>query len=284
MFGYICLMKLVQDVFRFYLRSSIHVGLAVVSLIWTTSYFLNNIPGKELSIFIFCSTIATYNFIKYGVEAHKYLIVSNRYQRGIQIFSFANLFLALFYVGYLNRSVIILLFFVALLIGVYAIPVYPRIKNLRNYGIPKVLLVALVWTLITALLPQLQYGIEWGWDRYVDLLQRFLLILIMMIPFEIRDLNVDLPELRTIPQRIGEGATKGLGYLMTIVYFLLTFFKDYLHPAEIVSQGILTFLLILALILTHRRQSDYFAAFWVEGLPLLWLGAICLLDSLQISF
>ena len=282
MFGYICLMKLVQEVFQFYLRSSIHVGFAVLSLIWTTSYFLNNIPPKALSIFVFCSTIAIYNFIKYGVEAHKYLISSNRYHRSIQSFSFINLIFALVYLGFLNRSVIVLLVFVGLLIGVYAIPIHPKIRNLRNYGIPKVFLVAMVWTLITALLPMLQYNVDWGWDRYIDLIQRFLLILVLMVPFEIRDLKVDPPELRTIPQRIGENATKRLGYMLAVMYFILSFLKIQLLPVELLSQGLLTFLLLIVIGVTSRRQSIYFAAFWVEGLPLLWLGIIWLLDFFQI--
>ncbi|MCX2720721.1 hypothetical protein [Lentiprolixibacter aurantiacus] len=277
-------MKLLKDVFKFYLHSSIHVGLAVLSLLWATSYFLNNIPGKGLSIFVFCSTIATYNFIKYGVEAHKYLIVSNRYHRSIQFFSIANQGLALIYIGQLNKSGLILLLFVAFLIAIYAIPIYPRLKNLRNYGIPKVLLVALVWTLITSLLPMLQFDVVWGWDRYLDLTQRFLLILVLMVPFEIRDLNVDLPELRTIPQRIGETATKALGYSLAIVYFLLTFLKDDLHPQELMNQAVLLLLLILILVSTSRRQSEYYAAFWVEAVPVIWLGVIWVLDLLQLSF
>ncbi|MDX1315175.1 MAG: hypothetical protein R3356_06710 [Eudoraea sp.] len=276
-------MNAFKEVFKFYLQSSIHVGLAVISLLWTTSYFLNNIPEKELIFFVFCSTIATYSFIKYGVEAHKYLIVSNRYQRGIQIFSFVNLVFAMIYFWNLKKASIILLFFVALLIGIYSIPIFPKLKNLRNYGIPKVLLVALVWTMITACLPMIQSGVEWVWDRYIDLFQRFLLILILMVPFEIRDLKVDLPELKTIPQRIGEGATKGLGYILTTLYFLFSFLKDQLHPLELISQGVLVFLLVLVLAMTNKRQSDYFASFWVEGLPVLWLGVIWLLDSLQIS-
>ncbi|MBT8320846.1 MAG: hypothetical protein KJO90_04170, partial [Eudoraea sp.] len=272
-------MKLFQEVFKFYLRSSVHVGLAVLSLIWTTFYFLNIIPGKELSIFVFCSTIATYNFIKYGVEAHKYLIVSNRYQRGIQLFSFVNLVLALLFIDHLSTSSLLLLLLVAVLIGVYAIPIYPGIKNLRNYGIPKVFLVALVWTLITAVLPLLQFGMDWGWDRYIDLTQRFLLILVLMVPFEIRDLKVDLPELRTIPQRIGEAATRGLGYFLAVVYFFLTFLKDHLHPMELQSQAVLLFLLVLTLAFTNKNRSRFFAAFWVEGLPVVWLGMIWLMES-----
>ena len=253
-----------------------HVGLAVLSLIWATSYFLNKIPDKELSIFVFCSTVATYNFIKYGVEAHKYLIVSNRYQRGIQLFSFINLILAMLYVGHLNKASILLVFLVGLLIVIYALPISPRIKNLRNYGIPKVFLVALVWTLITAMLPLLYYGGEWNTDNYIDITQRFLLILVLMVPFEIRDLNVDLPELRTIPQRIGEGATKSLGYFLALVYFLLTFLKEQLHPKELPGQGLLLLLLLLALALTNKRRPAYFASFWVEGLPILWLVMIWL--------
>lgn len=273
-------MKLIQGVFRFYLQSSIHVGLAVISLVLVSTHFLNITPEPGFILFVFFTTIATYNFIKYGVEAYKYLIVSNRYHRIIQGFSLLNLFLALFFLSSLSKASIVLLFVVGLLIIVYAIPVYPRLKNLRNYGIPKVLLVALVWTLITLALPLVQYGIEWGWDRYIDLAQRYLLVLVLMVPFEIRDLNVDLPELKTIPQRIGEVATKRLGYLLAALNFLLTFLKNELHNLEVLGQFVLLFLLVLALFLTRKKQSRYFAAFWVEGLPIAWLAAIWLLSEI----
>ncbi len=42
-------------------------------------------------------------------------------------------------------------------------------------------------------------------------MQRVLLVLAFLIPFEIRDLAYDKPELKTIPQRIGVTQTKIFG-------------------------------------------------------------------------
>lgn len=263
-------MNVFSAVFKFYLRSSIHVGFAVVSLIFVTLTFLNITPEINFLIFIFSSTLATYNFIKYGVEARKYVLVSNNYHRVIQYFSLANLGIALFLIKDLTYESWLVLLFTALFIGAYALPVYPRKKNLRNYGLLKVFLVALVWTLITQVLPMVHYQVSWGWDRYIDFLQRFLLILVLMVPFEIRDLKYDPPELRTFPQRFGERATRWAGVLLAIVYFLLTFLKDDLHELEVPGKMVLVMALWLLLGRAGRDQSDYYASFWVEGLPIAW--------------
>lgn len=272
-------MNLINTLFRFYLQASVHVALSVISLIIITSKFLNLAWDSAFLVFVFCSTIATYNFIKYGVEARKYFFVSNRYHRGIQYFSFANLLLAFFYLGNLTLTSWLTLLLTALFIGAYAFPVNPRLKNLRNYGILKIFLVALVWTLITMLLPAVQYQSGMGWDRYIDFTQRFLLILALMVPFEIRDLKYDLPELRTVPQRIGIKATKGVGIGLAVVCFLITFLKDDLHGLEIQSRALLTLVLVFFILGSKKGQSDLYASFWVEGLPIAWAGLLSFMDA-----
>src|SRR5210317_1524862 len=50
----------------FYLKSSIHVALAVVALSGLNGLFLNKIPDVNLLLFQFSSTIFYYNSLKYG--------------------------------------------------------------------------------------------------------------------------------------------------------------------------------------------------------------------------
>ncbi|MBT8210193.1 MAG: hypothetical protein KJP14_06665 [Eudoraea sp.] len=204
--------------------------------------------------------------------------MSNGYHRAIQLFSFVNLIIALCYIHQLHKLSWIVLIVTGLFIGVYAIPIYPQAKNLRNYGILKVFLVALVWTLITFVLPVAQYSIEPGWDVYLLSIQRFLLILVLMIPFEIRDLEYDPPELRTIPQRIGITATKRIGFFLVGVYFLMIFLKDELQPMEGLANGILLFFLVFTLAMARKGQSRYYASFWVEAVPIFWGVITVMLD------
>ncbi|WP_299160305.1 hypothetical protein [uncultured Eudoraea sp.] len=266
-------------IFNFYLDASIHVALAVISLVLITNLYLNIIPGQHLILFVFFGTIPSYNFIKYGVEAKKYILVKNSYHRQIQIFSFIFLTLAGYHFFFLSYAVWFICFVLALLVGLYALPVSSKHKNLRNSGILKVLLVALVWTGTTVVIPVISSTISFSWDIGLLILQQFILILILLIPFEIRDLEYDELNLKTIPQRIGVSQTKNLGLFLSLIFYLITFLKDDLSRLEIIGKTILFLILIIMLLMTRRNQSKYFASFFVESIPICWLGILIVLEN-----
>ena len=278
-FGYFCLMGWLSRIFNFYLDASIHVAFAVISLLLITNLYLNILPDKHLILFIFFGTIPSYNFIKYGVEAKGYILVKNSYHKQIQIFSLILLALAGYHFFFLSYLVWFICFVLALLIGLYALPVTSRHKNLRNSGILKVMLVALVWTGTTVIIPLISSSISFSWDIYLLILQRFILILILLIPFEIRDLENDELHLKTIPQRIGVSKTKNLGLFLSLIFYAITFLKDDLSRLEIMGNTILFLILIIMLLMTHRNQSKYFASFFVESIPICWLGILIFLES-----
>ena len=278
-FGYFCLMGWLSRIFNFYLDASIHVAFAVISLLLITNLYLNILPDKHLILFIFFGTIPSYNFIKYGVEAKGYILVKNSYHKQIQIFSLILLALAGYHFFFLSYTVWFICFVLAILIGLYALPVTPRHKNLRKLGILKVMLVALVWTGTTVIIPLISSSISFSWDICLLILQRFILILILLIPFEIRDLENDELHLKTIPQRIGVSKTKNLGLFLSLIFYAITFLKDDLSRLEIMGNTILFLILIIMLLMTHRNQSKYFASFFVESIPICWLGILIFLES-----
>ena len=278
-FGYFCLMGWLSRIFNFYLDASIHVAFAVISLILITNLYLNILPDHHLLLFVFFGTIPSYNFIKYGVEAKRYFLVKNGYHKQIQIFSLILLTLAGYHFFFLGYVVWFICLILALLIGLYALPVFPKHKNLRNIGILKVILVALVWTGTTVIIPVVSSAITFSWDISLLILQQFILILILLIPFEIRDLEYDELNLKTIPQRIGVSQTKNLGLLLSLIFYLITFLKDDLSQLEIIGKTIFFLILIIMLLMTHRNQSKYFASFFVESIPICWLGILVLMQS-----
>lgn len=115
-FGYFCLMGWLTRVFRFYLDASIHVAFAVSSLLLITTLFLNISPEQHLIQFVFFGTIPTYNFIKYGVEAEKYILLENHYHRQIQIFSLIILIIAGYHFFFLSYEVWLICIVLALLV------------------------------------------------------------------------------------------------------------------------------------------------------------------------
>lgn len=263
-------MKILKGVFDFYLDASIHVAFAVLALVGVTTLSLNIPLDLHLSSFLFFGTIVCYNFVKYGVEAKKYVLVANRYHKNIQFFSFITAVFMLYHAYFLSYQVWLGVVALALVSGLYALPVLPRAKNLRSWGALKIFVVALVWTGATVLLPVLSQDLEWSWDVQIVSLQRFIFVLVLLLPFEIRDLQYDDPELKTLPQRYGVANTKIFGSFMVVLFFFVTFLKDEIPLMDLVSKSILFLVLGGLMYITKRNQSAYFSSFWVEAIPVGW--------------
>ncbi|MRI02372.1 hypothetical protein GH721_17635 [Kriegella sp. EG-1] len=264
-------MNFLKRIYNFYLDASIHVALSVYCMVWLTSFTLSVPVDSNLALFLFFGTIASYNFVKYGLEAEKYILLANRYHKNIQFFSFVALVFVVYYAFGLNKETWETLIVLSIITGLYAIPVLPHAKNLRSLSGFKIIIVAIVWSGATVLLPVLQNGELISWDVVVESVQRLLMVLALMLPFEIRDLRYDPPELNTIPQRFGINNTKLIGVVLVLIIMLLTFLKDNLVNSEIVVKTFICLTLLMAILNSNKNKSKYYASFWVEALPILWL-------------
>ncbi|SHJ78117.1 hypothetical protein SAMN04488007_1409 [Maribacter aquivivus] len=263
-------MTIIKKIFDFYLDASIHVALAIFSLVHVTALTLNiNVP-LELYFFIFFGSISCYNFVKFGVEAEKYVLVANTYHKNIQFFSFGCLLVAGYQLFFLSERVFIGLFILAAITGLYALPVLPKNKNFRSFSGLKILIVAAVWAGATVILPAISVLEDISWNVKVEALQRFLFVLILLVPFEIRDLKYDSATLKTLPQRVGVKGAKIIGYSWTILFYAATFLKTDLDTAHIIVKTILFLVLMLMIFKTKLDQQKYFSSFWVEAIPLFW--------------
>ncbi len=263
-------MNLLKRIFDFYLDASVHVALAVFCLMWLTGFILDITIDKNLALFLFFGTIASYNFIKYGLEAEKYILVANRYHKNIQFFSFIALGFGAYHAYFLTKETWLGLGVLGILTGLYSLPVLPNTKNLRSLSGFKVLPVALVWSGATVILPVLQIGGDLGWDVWVEALQRFIMVLVLILPFEIRDVKYDSAELRTIPQRYGVTVTKVIGIFWVGFLVLTLFLKDDLQHFDLFVKMIICLTLVMVTLLSREDRSKYFATFWVEALPIFW--------------
>lgn len=263
-------MRTLKAIFDFYLDASIHVAVAVIAMAGVTFHLLGSSSDINLLGFIFFSVIVCYNFIKYGVEAYKYLIVSNAYHKIIQIFSFIAFAFAIYFLIQLDEEIWVATIILGVLSALYAVPLLPRAKNLRNLAGLKIYIVAFVWAGFSVLLPVLDANMPLHWDFSVTFIQRMLLVLVLILPFEIRDVQWDHKSLRTLPQVLGIKNTKRLGIGITLMFFLLTFLKDEIHQLEIVLRLVLSAALVLVLCSGKRLHSRYFVMFWVEAIPIFW--------------
>ncbi|NNK10365.1 MAG: hypothetical protein HKP08_03390 [Flavobacteriaceae bacterium] len=261
-------------IFDFYVKASIHVSLAVVSFLYLTSCFLNIYIPKNLFFYVFFSTIPAYNFIKQSQKGENQFLRLLLVDKKILWLSFVSLGCAAYFGLQLAANTLIGVSILALLVVFYTIPLFPSRKNLRHFGIVKILIIGLVWTGATVILPVLEVRENLVWDVWIESWQRFLVILVLMVPFEIRDLGVDSNEMMTIPQRLGIYKTRRAGILLSLIFFLLTFLMDDLSKSEAFGKALVAISLVTLMIRLPKKQSRYFASFWVEALPIFWAGLL----------
>lgn len=270
-------MKVLKQLFNFYINSNIHVALAVYSLaLITLSEF--NIPYNETILyFIFYASITGYNFVKYfGVAKFHHRSLTN-WLKAIQIFSFFCFLLMCYYAFKLSAKTLIYILCFGVVTFLYAIPFFPRRlfldkeHNLRSIGGLKIYLIALVWSGVTVFLPLINSNYSIDSDVIITGIQRFIFVIVLILPFEIRDVRYDSLKLSTVPQKIGVRQTKIMGGLLLIVFFFLELFKDKIEINQIFVLFSVSIITLLLLIFSKIEQGKYYSSFWVEGLPILWL-------------
>ena len=120
-------------------------------------------------------------------------------------------------------------------------------------------------------LPLINSEFEINDDVVLSGVQRFMFVILLMLPFEIRDLNYDSLKLATIPQRIGVKQTKVIGLLLTFLIMSLEYFKDNINIGHLISLAIIVLTTMLFLNFATKKQGKYYSAFWVESLPICWV-------------
>ncbi|MBW1296734.1 hypothetical protein [Aquimarina litoralis] len=273
-------MKTIKSIFDFYINSSIHVALAVAALVKITFLKFEILGANTYIYFSFAGTIVAYNFVKYATISKLYHRRLTKSMTGIKVLTGISA-IAFAYFGYqVSFDTIVYMLPFVLLTILYTVPIFPNKKNLRSVAGIKIFIIGATWMGITVLVPVLYTEGSIDFDMIIEMVQRFLFIVVIMLPFEIRDLQFDDKELETIPQKIGVTRTKVFGSIVLVVFLLLTAFRVELTSTEILSTVFVTIITLLFLWGTDKKQSEYFCSFWVESIPIIWLLLLVLMQSL----
>ena len=270
-------MKLLKHLFNFYINSSIHVALAVFSLSWITLIEYQIPFDDNVLFFVFFATITGYNFVKYfGIAKFHHRRLAS-WLKAIQIFSLLSFLLLCLFAFKLEPTTLFYIAGFGIVTFLYAIPFLPKRffldkqQNLRSIGGLKIYLIALVWSGVTVFLPIINNEFDINTDIILTGIQRCVFIIVLMLPFEIRDLQYDSLKLSTIPQKIGVKSTKIIGILLLVFFLFLEFFKVNIYSTDVLPLVFITIITTLFLLFSKTKQGNYYSSFWVEGLPILWL-------------
>jgi len=272
-------MQFLTKIRNFYIFSNIHVALAGFCLTKTT-LIKYGFSGNLSSLFVFFSIIVSYNFIRlYEIKTNRLSWLKKwflDYQKSllvVTVFAILGLIFIVFFTDFnLNSLFIIIPFFFMTLF--YVIPLF-KVKGLefsfRNFPGIKIFSIVLAWAGITVLFPLYEKGYNLNFQVFIDLIQRFFILIVFTLPFDIRDVELDSEELKTLPQLLGVKTSKILGIGLLVLFILFEFLKESQSYFFVVITIIIALITGLFLGFSSPQKSRYYTSFWVEGIPMLWL-------------
>ena len=259
-----------KSILNFYISSSIHVALAVVSLAVVTMLNFKVPIDLKICLFIFFATITGYNIVKYAGIAGLHHLSLTKNLRLIQVFSLFIFFALIYIIFQLSLNVIIFSAVMGLFTVLYILPFFGGGRNLRALAGVKIYVIAIVWSGVTVLLPLISSTELIQLDVLLEFTQRFLFVFALTLPFEIRDLKFDMANLRTVAQIFGVQKTKIIGVLSLLAIILLEFLKMEANFGGVISIILISILLSILITSSKIRQAKNYSSLWVEGVPILW--------------
>ena len=265
------MIAIIRKIIELIIYGNIWVSLGAVALTLNTFLVMDWAIKGDLLLLVFFATILSYCFQRIMRHTSGTLINSTRHQWiynnkkylysliiiscGISGYLFFTLF-TFYELLYFSPLIAIALF--------YAVKVFS--KSLRDIPFIKIILIALSWAAVTVLIPAyINEGLDAN-DIWILFILNFIYIFALVIPFDIRDLDFDEPEKKTIPQLIGLMAAKQTAITLLVVCGLISFvlLKEavFLVPVYLVS--------IIVLFQVNERKKELFYAYGIDGLILLF--------------
>ncbi len=263
-------MKFLKLLLDFYINSSIHVALAVFSFVRMTQYMVKIPYENSVVYFAFFGTIVGYNFVKYNSLVHEQKFRLRIELKCILVLSLFSFIATGYFYLQLQRitQIIALIFFGVTLL--YTLPFFPNRSNARNWAGIKIYIVALSWVGVTLFLPIVNSGINFTQILFPFALQRFTILFVLILIFEIIDLKNDNPNLETVPQQIGVLNTKRIGSLLLVFFLLLEFINHDSNLKVLLLKVGIAVTSFLFLWFANQKKSKYYTNFWVESIPVIW--------------
>lgn len=158
----------------------------------------------------------------------------------------------------------------------YTVPILKRktqAVRMREIGLWKIFLIAIVWSGMTVVLPAVEFE---GLGQLSDPLswwlavERGIFILAITIPFDIRDLTNDAKKgIRTIPSTIGVFRSVLLAETLLGLFLFLVWWRTGAAQTTFFGYLIPTVLTALGVSYATPQRNDMYCSFWIEGTMIL---------------
>lgn len=254
---------------------SIFISICAVALCFQTSIFLKTEFTCWFYIFIFFSTLCSYNsywlLSGFSFTDKKATLFLKQQYSNLIVFVLSLIGIAISVMHVLPLLPVITL--AALLTILYSLPLLPYklFQAARKAGLLKTILLAFTWTFITVLIP---YHLAKGVDTKTVVIlfsNRFLFMLMLCIIFDARDTAIDkIRGLQSLTTMITPQTIKFIMHFLFAAYILNAFALGiFIHELKQISALLITCAaaaFVYRFSLQHRGYFFYY--FLVDGLML----------------
>jgi 4-hydroxybenzoate polyprenyltransferase len=282
----VSLLKTILDIFVF---GNVLIALAAVALVMATYLQLTGqLLFRPYLVVVFFATFLVYNF-------HRWIGIKDDHEAGAgrSRWAIRNRFLVKSFIVsgaaglcisalFLKGNIKLLLLPLFIITFAYSLPLlkgHTSGKRLRDIPWMKTFVIAFVWTVVTVLLPAVREGVGFGRDIAFMLAERFLFILAITIPFDIRDIEDDRrKQVISLAVSLGEKRARLLSYSL-VAAFALTVGFHYKDGFTGIAFGLLLSMAPVIYLVSRARAgaSEFLYLLWLDGTMILQFLIILLL-------
>ncbi|MCH8545219.1 MAG: hypothetical protein LAT54_00650 [Cryomorphaceae bacterium] len=267
---------------RVFIHSQFWVALMAFFLTLLTLFELKS-DAFKLAISVGMLTWGGYTYIRSFSNANT---LNHRHYKALKLFYLPITLVSLSYGIYVLYAFTnhLLITTLTLLPSALLVFLYPLKKSwllsIREFPGIKLIVISFSWLWLTTCIPLIVIQDFNPLHAASMFLQRFLLMMVWILPFDIRDLNIDKKQIKTIPQQIGVDSTKQLIYIIVFILQLSYLLTAWLSLTQvIVSLSYIAGLEVLSLLVYFSKpskDSGYYSIL-VESTPMYILFMLMLI-------
>ena len=280
-----------RKIFDFIIFSNIFIALcALLMAMYTTRLFALNIPPSNFLFFLFFSTLASYSIHWYLTDETTEITAA----RTAWLARNKTTHFAFFIISTIGSGVFLLqewsyikwILPAIFLTVMYTAPKFPfkPFLALKKLIWGKTILLSLMWTYITSLLPFFIINAGWKESYFIFFLNRFTLIFPICILFDLRDKDFDKATgVKSLVTLLPHPKIKKIFFLLTVINLLTIPLLAQFVNFSIADKFILLIPTVLTFLLystASKTKNDYLFYFILDGLmalsPILYFLKGCL--------
>lgn len=253
----------IKSLLQLYIYSNFHIALAAVCFLWGNGILLGFSINFSLSVYVFASTLFTYQLSRYALFKSKVF----ESVEGDELYGFTQNNLRFTFLSLLISAIIALVLFFempgqvkkwSVLLGLisfmYSLKIHTKSFAFRLRDIPflKIFIIAFVWASMGVAFNYGYNELPVDWNFF---LIQYLFIIIITLPFDIKDLQTDMmTNVKTIPTVMGKDFAQMITLVATAFYFV--FFNVMFSNLSLVFIMLYGLLMIFLVVLNFAKLSQ----------------------------